>query len=386
LLSPVAYTPHPPPPLPRAQAVRIVAHAFEIVHLLTDQNPIQVLVDAIVNTGPREDSTRIGSQGTVRRQAVDVSPLRRVNQAVSLITIGVRESSFRNVKSISECRASSSPSSSSRRSLQGHELTSCTGRGRSCRRAHQRRQGLVELVRHQEEGVRPRSPCLAHGPLPGSSLTLPLPFPPAASSSVSPSRTGKRLAAFACHASCRSEGGAGEGKLEFGRRSRRSGRAGLKRMYLSLPGVSSPCLYWSLSFLLPLSLVLRRARREESARLAKARARPFFLGSLGSSLSLEEELTKHGGTAQQELEPKRTALPRRRSHLVLASLLVRAVLLRLLLLLLALGLLLFLLKHLGLLLLRTRAPGLSVNARSRRGRVRADAAEGGRADAPSTSS
>jgi len=102
-------------------AVRIVAHAFEIIHLLTDQNPIQVsstpalspqsarettvtddrstdhsssrgkqvLVDAIVNTGPREDSTRIGSQGTVRRQAVDVSPLRRVNQAIALLTIGV---------------------------------------------------------------------------------------------------------------------------------------------------------------------------------------------------------------------------------------------------------------------------------------------------------
>ncbi|PPQ93790.1 hypothetical protein CVT25_013499 [Psilocybe cyanescens] len=86
-------------------AVRIVAHAFEIIHLLTDQNPIQVLVDAIVNTGPREDSTRIGSQGTVRRQAVDVSPLRRVNQSISLITTGTRESAFRNVKSIAECLA-----------------------------------------------------------------------------------------------------------------------------------------------------------------------------------------------------------------------------------------------------------------------------------------
>ncbi|KAL7281241.1 hypothetical protein ACG7TL_004549 [Trametes sanguinea] len=86
-------------------AVRIVAHAFEIIHLLTDQNPIQVLVDAIVNTGPREDSTRIGSQGTVRRQAVDVSPLRRVNQAIALLTIGTRESAFRNVKSIAECLA-----------------------------------------------------------------------------------------------------------------------------------------------------------------------------------------------------------------------------------------------------------------------------------------
>jgi len=82
----------------KQMAVRIVAHAFEIIHLLTDQNPIQVYVDAIINTGPREDSTRIGSQGTVRRQAVDVSPLRRVNQAITLLTIGVRESAFRNVK------------------------------------------------------------------------------------------------------------------------------------------------------------------------------------------------------------------------------------------------------------------------------------------------
>ena len=63
------------------------------VHLPRDGLLIRrekVLVDAIVNTGPREDSTRIGSQGTVRRQAVDVSPLRRVNQAIALITIGVR--------------------------------------------------------------------------------------------------------------------------------------------------------------------------------------------------------------------------------------------------------------------------------------------------------
>ncbi len=42
-------------------AVRIVKHAFEIVNLLTDENPIQQLVNAIINASPREDSTRIGS-------------------------------------------------------------------------------------------------------------------------------------------------------------------------------------------------------------------------------------------------------------------------------------------------------------------------------------
>ncbi|ANZ76658.1 40S ribosomal protein S5 [Komagataella phaffii CBS 7435] len=86
-------------------AVRIVKHALEIIHVLTDQNPLQVLVDAIVNTGAREDSTRVGSAGAVRRQAVDVSPLRRVNQAIALLTIGARESAFRNIKSIAECLA-----------------------------------------------------------------------------------------------------------------------------------------------------------------------------------------------------------------------------------------------------------------------------------------
>jgi len=56
----------------KLMAVRIVKHAFEIIHLLTDKNPLQVLVDAIINAGPREDATRIGTAGTVRRQAVDL--------------------------------------------------------------------------------------------------------------------------------------------------------------------------------------------------------------------------------------------------------------------------------------------------------------------------
>ena len=57
-------------------AVRSVKQALEIVHLVTGENPLQVLVDALAAGGAREDSTRIGSGGVVRRQAVDVSPLR----------------------------------------------------------------------------------------------------------------------------------------------------------------------------------------------------------------------------------------------------------------------------------------------------------------------
>lgn len=43
--------------------------------------------------------------GVVRRQAVDISPLRRVDQAIYLLTTGAREAAFRNIKTIAECLA-----------------------------------------------------------------------------------------------------------------------------------------------------------------------------------------------------------------------------------------------------------------------------------------
>merc|ERR1719231_182961 len=86
-------------------AVRTFKQALEIIHLLTDKNPLEILFEAIVQGRAREDSTRIGSGGTVRRQAVDVSPLRRVNQAVYLICKGSREACFRSHKSMAEVLA-----------------------------------------------------------------------------------------------------------------------------------------------------------------------------------------------------------------------------------------------------------------------------------------
>jgi small subunit ribosomal protein S5e len=89
----------------KLMAMRIVEQAFEIIHLVTGKNPLQVFVDAVQKSGPREDSTRIGSAGVVRRQAVDVSPLRRVNTSIYLMSVGARNNAFRNLKSIAECLA-----------------------------------------------------------------------------------------------------------------------------------------------------------------------------------------------------------------------------------------------------------------------------------------
>ena len=89
----------------KLNAMRIVENAFDIIAIMSERNPIEVLIDAVVNAGPREDSTRIGAGGVVRRQAVDVSPFRRVSYALSLIAQGARASSFRNLKSMPECLA-----------------------------------------------------------------------------------------------------------------------------------------------------------------------------------------------------------------------------------------------------------------------------------------
>lgn len=68
------------------------------------QNPVQVLVNAVINSGPREDSTRIGRAGTVRRQAVDVSPLRRVNQVSGLMLTHLLVSAVISTATLISCR------------------------------------------------------------------------------------------------------------------------------------------------------------------------------------------------------------------------------------------------------------------------------------------
>ncbi len=62
-------------------ATSIVTEAFEIVHERTDENPIQVLVSAVENSAPREETVRLKYGGISVPKAVDVAPQRRVDQA-----------------------------------------------------------------------------------------------------------------------------------------------------------------------------------------------------------------------------------------------------------------------------------------------------------------
>jgi small subunit ribosomal protein S7 len=87
----------------KVRAINNVKNAFEIIHLQTEQNPVQILVNAVENSAPCEDTTRISYGGIAYQQAVDISPQRRVDIALRLIAEGARKAAFGNPKPFEEC-------------------------------------------------------------------------------------------------------------------------------------------------------------------------------------------------------------------------------------------------------------------------------------------
>ena len=89
----------------KARAIKFIKNAFEIIHLRTGENPIQVLIRAIENSAPCEDTTRISYGGIAYHQAVDISPQRRVDLALRFIADGARKAAFNNPRPFEECLA-----------------------------------------------------------------------------------------------------------------------------------------------------------------------------------------------------------------------------------------------------------------------------------------
>ncbi len=89
----------------KAKSTNIVKQAFEIINLKTGRNPVEVLVRAVENSSPCEDTTRISYGGVVYHLSVDVAPQRRIDLAIRHITEGARAASANNPKSIEECIA-----------------------------------------------------------------------------------------------------------------------------------------------------------------------------------------------------------------------------------------------------------------------------------------
>ena len=80
----------------------IVLEALEMVEKKTGKNPIEVLIKAIENSTPRDEVTVIEYGGARYPQAVDVSPIRRVNLALKHLTHGASDKSFNKKKTFAQ--------------------------------------------------------------------------------------------------------------------------------------------------------------------------------------------------------------------------------------------------------------------------------------------
>lgn len=89
----------------KARVTNVVRNAFRIINLKTGRNPIEVLVRAIENAAPNEDTTRISYGGVVYRLAVDISPQRRIDLALRYIVQGAKTAAFANRKTLDEVLA-----------------------------------------------------------------------------------------------------------------------------------------------------------------------------------------------------------------------------------------------------------------------------------------
>ncbi len=79
-----------------------IKNAFVLIELTTEQNPIQVFIDAIMNTTPREETTRIAMGGISYASAVDIAPQRRVDLALKYLSQAIAARSHSNEKQFEE--------------------------------------------------------------------------------------------------------------------------------------------------------------------------------------------------------------------------------------------------------------------------------------------
>ena len=82
-------------------AIRIVRDAFEIINKKTKRNPVEVLVEAIGNSGPREETVRLKYGGINVPKSVDTAPLRRVDTAIGFLAEATLKGSSTSKKSAS---------------------------------------------------------------------------------------------------------------------------------------------------------------------------------------------------------------------------------------------------------------------------------------------
>ena len=86
----------------KSKLIKSLKTAFTLIDYITGENPIQILVDAITNTAPREETTRIAMGGISYASAVDIAPQRRVDLAIKYLVQAIAGRSSSSLKAFEE--------------------------------------------------------------------------------------------------------------------------------------------------------------------------------------------------------------------------------------------------------------------------------------------
>lgn len=86
----------------KSKLIKSLKTAFTLIDYITGENPIQILVDAITNTAPREETTRIAMGGISYASAVDIAPQRRVDLAIKYLVQAIAGKSSNSLRAFEE--------------------------------------------------------------------------------------------------------------------------------------------------------------------------------------------------------------------------------------------------------------------------------------------
>lgn len=86
----------------KSKLIKSLKTAFTLIDYITGENPIQILVDAITNTAPREETTRIAMGGISYASAVDIAPQRRVDLAIKYLVQAIAGRSSNSLRAFEE--------------------------------------------------------------------------------------------------------------------------------------------------------------------------------------------------------------------------------------------------------------------------------------------
>ena len=87
----------------KGATVSAMNKALDKIHDRTGENPLQILVNAVVNSAPCEGITRIRFGATSQPKAVDVSPSRRVDMAIRNLTQGATSATVKSKRNLTQC-------------------------------------------------------------------------------------------------------------------------------------------------------------------------------------------------------------------------------------------------------------------------------------------